>query len=90
MIQDFKNYTKEDQEVWTTLFERQIVNLQDKASTDYLECLEKMSPVLNANEIPNFDKINDWFKTSTGWTIEVVPGLIPVEDFFKLLSEKKF
>lgn len=90
MKQDLKSYTAEDQNVWTTLFERQLINLNTKASDDYMTCLEGMKAVLNASELPNFNRINDWFKSSTGWQIEVVPGLIPVEDFFKLLSEKKF
>ena len=34
--------------------------------------------------------MNSYFKTKTGWQIEVVPGLIPVADFFDLLAEKKF
>lgn len=90
MIQDVNQYTKMDQKVWSTLFNRQIENLQDKSCVEYLACLKKMEPVLNANDIPTFNKINEWFKNSTGWTIEVVPGLIPVDEFFKLLSEKKF
>ena len=49
-----------------------------------------MSEFLNGSEIPNFNKINKWFLNKTGWQIEVVKGLIPVEDFFELLSQKKF
>jgi phenylalanine-4-hydroxylase len=79
-----------DQKVWTTLFNRQIENLQNKSCESYLVCLNEMKSVLNANQIPVFDDINKWFKNSTGWTLEVVPGLIPVDEFFKLLSEKKF
>ena len=90
MIQELKNYTKEDQKVWNILFDRQIINLKNKASNDYLMCLNNMESVLNARQIPNFNDINKWFESNTGWQIEVVPGLIPVEDFFILLSEKKF
>lgn len=84
------SYTEQDRLVWKTLFERQQNNLANKSSARYLECLRKMQPVLNANEIPDFTKINQWFESETEWTIEVVPGLIPVEDFFDLLAEKKF
>lgn len=90
MKQYHEKYTAEDVAIWNLLFSRQFENLKDKASTDYLEALEKMNPVLNAQEIPDFTKINQWFKNETGWQIECVPGLIPVEDFFKLLSQKKF
>ena len=90
MIQQMKAYTAEDQKVWKTLFERQIINLQDKACEEYLLCLNEMQSVLNSTHIPEFNQINEWFKTKTGWQIEVVPGMIPVDDFFKLLAEKKF
>jgi hypothetical protein len=33
---------------------------------------------------------NTWFSTRTGWKIHCVPGLIPVDEFFELLAQKKF
>ncbi|MDF3027165.1 MAG: phenylalanine-4-hydroxylase PhhA [Fluviicola sp.] len=90
MEQEFEKYTSEDLAVWSLLFERQVNNLQEKACSDYLESLEKMRKVLNPMELPNFERINEWFKMSTGWEIYCVPGLIGVEEFFDLLSEKKF
>lgn len=90
MKQRYEKYTQEDLKIWNLLFKRQEENLQNKASQTYLDALAQMKPVLNANEIPNFKKINAWFENETGWQIECVPGLIPVEDFFELLSQKKF
>jgi phenylalanine-4-hydroxylase len=49
-----------------------------------------MENVLNKDSLPNFQAINQWFTHSTGWEIQCVPGLIPVEEFFQLLAEKKF
>lgn len=83
-------YTKEDLWVWKTLFTRQKNNIPGKASQAYIDALEHMSPVLNANEIPSFEKINTWFETETKWELQVVPGLIPVQEFFQLLAERKF
>ncbi len=83
-------YTAEDQKVWKTLFERQLINLQDKSCESYITCLNDMSSVLNSKQIPDFNQITEWFKTKTKWQIEVVPGMIPVDEFFKLLAEKKF
>lgn len=88
--QNIKNYTSEDKEVWKILFNRQLNNLQSKGSRDYNAALISMSAVLNADEIPDFLKINAFFESTTQWKIEVVPGLIPVEDFFELLAQKKF
>jgi phenylalanine-4-hydroxylase len=90
MKQIMTNYTSTDKLVWRKLFERQMKNLETKGSQVYLDCLQDMNAILNPNQIPDFKQINDWFKTTTGWEIEVVPGLIPVDDFFDLLAEKRF
>ena len=90
MQQRYEKYTEEDLKIWNLLFKRQKENLQNKASQSYLDALEQMKPVLNADELPNFDKTNQWFEKETGWQIECVPGLIPVEDFFELLAKKRF
>ncbi|MES2748295.1 MAG: phenylalanine 4-monooxygenase [Bacteroidota bacterium] len=90
MNQHYEKYTDNDQEIWNLLFSRQFENLKDKASADYLAALEKMAPVLNVKAIPNFKDIDAWFESETQWTIACVPGLIPVEDFFELLSKKQF
>lgn len=90
MTQDYSKYTDEDRKVWKTLFERQQENLPGKAHPEYLNCLDQLSDVLNPDEIVNFDKLNEYLMAQNGWSVVVVPGLIPVDDFFKLLSEKKF
>lgn len=90
MRQQFEKYTKEDFLVWKTLFERQVVNLKDKACEEYLQALDDMGEVLNADSIARFTEINQWFESRTGWEIYCVPGLIPVDEFFDLLSRKKF
>lgn len=83
-------YTNEDLWVWKILFTRQQDNIPGKASQAYIDALEHMSPVLNAEEIPSFERINTWFESETKWELKVVPGLIPVEEFFQLLAERKF
>lgn len=90
MQQNMQAYTSNDQLVWKTLFNRQHENLKTKGSSIYLDCLSEMEPVLNAKQIPDFKAINAWFENRTGWKIAVVPGLIPVQDFFDLLAEKRF
>jgi len=90
MKQSFNNYTAADREVWKILFGRQKLNLETKGSKAYTESLLRMSPVLNAEHLPNFDLIGKWFKEHTGWSIAVVPGLIPVDEFFEHLAHKRF
>ena len=90
MKQDFKNYRTEDFQVWKTLFERQILNLKDKSCKEYLQALKDMMEVLGSERIAEFSQMDSWFSSRTGWRIQCVPGLIPVDDFFELLAEKKF
>ena len=90
MKQEYNQYTQEDFLVWQKLFSRQVENLQGKSCAIYLNALNQLSEVLNPNKIPNFEELNAVLQAKTGWSIEVVPGLIPVEDFFDLLAQKKF
>lgn len=90
MKQQYDQYTSENHEIWGLLFERQLENLQDKACQDYLDCVEQLTGVHHKNAIPNFRELDSKLWASTGWTIEVVKGLIPVVDFFELLSRRRF
>lgn len=88
--QNYGNYSREDFLVWKTLFERQLKNLQGKAHQEYLDCLDQLKDSLNPNKIPKFEELNEELSSFNGWTIEVVPGLIPVDQFFQFLAQKKF
>lgn len=90
MKQAYEAYTAEDLQVWNTLFARQQDNLNHKACNDYLLHLQEMEPVLNAHKVPCFKELDQMLLQKTGWSIEVVPGLIPVSDFFELLARRKF
>ena len=88
-IQAYENYTKHDQYVWALLFDRQINQLPDLASEAYIEGVELAG--LTSERIPNFiTELNPCLREITGWEVVVVPGLIPVEDFFKLMANRKF
>lgn len=88
--QDYDAYTQEDFNVWNLLFSRQRRILESRAHPAYLNCINQLNSALNADYIPRFTELNQVLSKATGWTIEVVPGLIPVEKFFEFLSEKKF
>ena len=90
MKQQFENYQQADFDVWRTLFERQQINLQERACYQYLDALEGMKDVLKPDQVARFSEINEWFSSKTGWEIQCVPGLIPVDEFFTLLAQKKF
>lgn len=88
MIQEYEKYTEEDFKVWKILYERQIVNLPHAASEAYLEGLKKIH--FTSERIPHFEETSKILNQLTGWGLAVVPGLIDDDQFFQLLSEKKF
>lgn len=90
MIQDYHRYSPEDHGTWQILYDRQIKNLPGKAYPGYLQSLEALLPEMNREEVADFRKIVPRLKEKNGWDIKVVKGLIPVEDFFSLLAEKRF
>ncbi|HLF62969.1 MAG TPA: phenylalanine 4-monooxygenase [Saprospiraceae bacterium] len=90
MEQNYNNYTAADHEVWRILFSRQTENLQDKACPEYMHCLTQMSDVMHRDAIPDFCKMDELLMQTVSWQIEVVPGHIPVRDFFELLAQRRF
>ena len=90
MEQKFTSYTKEDHQIWNILFNRQISNLEGRVCNRYLECLLEMKEAIGGNLIPRFTELNDTLLVKTGWSIQIVPGLIPVEEFFEFLAKKSF
>lgn len=90
MQQNYEAYQAEDHQVWSMLFNRQEKNLDDKAVPALADCLIKAKEALHGQAVPQFTALDQALSKSTGWTIEVVPGLIPVEEFFALLAKKRF
>jgi phenylalanine-4-hydroxylase len=88
MTQKYAAYTPNDFKVWRMLFERQMGQLPGIASEEYLEALKTVG--FNADRIPNFEEVNAILREHTGWSIEVVKGLIPNREFYTLLRDRKF
>ena len=88
MKQHYDQYTPSDFEVWKTLFSRQMTQLPQMASAQYLECLDTVG--FHADSIPNFERVNAILGEATGWSLHVVPSIIPNSEFFPLLAQKKF
>ncbi len=90
MKQAYEKYSSEDHGTWQILYDRQMKNLQGKAYPGFLDCVNELLPEMNREEVADFRKIMPRLKEKNDWEIEVVKGLIPVEDFFSLLAEGKF
>ena len=87
MEQVYSRYTPQDQKIWKILFDRQIKLLQHSAAREYLKALRTIG---FSDTIPRYTELNQQLTQHTGWSIHVVPGLIEVDKFFKLLSQRKF
>jgi len=88
MQQDYAGYTAEDHQVWQLLFDRQMTQLPTLASRAYLEGIKAIG--FTPERIPNYEQTNKRLMSITGWSIEVVKGLIPNKEFFELLLTKRF
>lgn len=86
--QEYDAYTAEDFKVWKILFERQMPNLPKAASKAYLKGVETVG--FSADRIANFEELNLILAKSTGWEVQVVPGLIDDDLFFGLLNNRRF
>ncbi len=84
----YPSYTDDEHEVWKFLYNRQMGFLPNRAANEYLEGVEKLK--LSSDRIPYLKDISNVFYETTGWRVARVPGLIDVEDFFRLISERIF
>lgn len=90
MEQTYSKYSPEDHGTWKILYDRQTKVLTDKGYPRFLDCVRELQPEMGPTEVADFRKVVPRLTEANGWEIEVVKGLIPVEDFFALLAEKRF
>ncbi|WP_205481338.1 phenylalanine 4-monooxygenase [Sphingomonas arenae] len=86
--QGWHRFTDEDHAVWDTLYARQVALLQDRIVTPFLDGLDLLD--LGAPGVPELGRLNARLKARTGWRTVAVPGLVPDEAFFAMLSQRLF
>ena len=82
------HYSDDENAMWQALLERQAKQIPNRASSAYLEGLEKLK--LPATHIPQLQDIDEVLQANTGWQTAAVPALISFGKFFKLLADKRF
>jgi phenylalanine-4-hydroxylase len=87
-LQNDINYNDKDQETWSYLYRKQLINLQDKATYEFLQNLALLK--LPENHIPSLSYVSNILKIATGWEVVEVNDLIKSTEFFELLANKKF
>jgi len=86
--QGYVDYMPAENEVWQTLITRQMDIIQNRACDEFIEGLRLLN--LPLNRIPQCQEVTDALHKSTGWGLEPVPALIPFDQFFQLLANKRF
>lgn len=88
MKQVYEQYSEEDFEVWSILYERQMGHLPSVASSQFLSGLQVVRFL--SKSIPKFSETNDTLRHQTGWELAVVPGIVPDYTFFELMANRRF
>ena len=88
VAQDWQGYSAAEHATWKTLFERQQQILQGRACAEFLSGIHALD--VTAAGIPDFRRLNEILKASSGWEIAAVAGLVPDDVFFALLADRKF
>ena len=88
--QKYSAYTAKDYRIWRLLAQRQMQALKPVAAAEYLHCLHELYPILSPEHPPRFSDLNRALREAHGWSIEVVKGFLPVDEFFSLLSRRRF
>jgi phenylalanine-4-hydroxylase len=86
--QGWDRFTAEDHAVWDALYARQVELLRTRVVTPFLDGLDLLD--LGAPGVPELGRLNARLKARTGWKTVAVPGLVPDEAFFAMLSERVF
>ena len=86
--QCWESFTPEDHEVWDLLFARQVDLLGSRVVSPFLDGIDLLR--LSHPGVPDVEGLNAILEPRTGWRTVAVPGLVPDDVFFAMLSERVF
>ncbi len=86
--QDWTRYTPREHVIWDRLYARQIDLLKGRVVPEFFSGLDLLD--MGRGGIPNLERLSERLMRLTGWRVETVPGLVPVEDFFRHLANRTF
>ncbi len=86
--QKWERYTRSEHAVWSELYARQISVLEGRAAAEFYTGLKSLD--LNVGGIPNLETLNATLYELTGWTVVMVPHLVPDAIFFEHLANRRF
>lgn len=86
--QCWENFTDEDHSVWDLLFARQVELLGTRVVSPFFDGIDLLR--LSHPGIPDVAGLNAILEPRTGWRTVAVPGLVPDDVFFAMLSNRVF
>ena len=86
--QEWDRYTEEDHAIWSTLYARQIRLLERYAAPEFIAGAQALQAT--PDRIPRMEDTNQILKRTTDWQVVAVPGLIPEDQFFAHLANRRF
>ena len=86
--QNWESFTEDDHAVWDLLFARQVELLGTRVVSPFLDGIDLLK--LSHPGVPDVEGLNAILEPRTGWRTVAVPGLVPDETFFAMLSERVF
>ena len=86
--QHWESFAAEHHAVWDLLFTRQVELLGSRVVSPFLEGIDLLR--LSHPGVPELAELNAILEPRTGWQTVAVPGLVPDEIFFAMLSERVF
>ena len=86
--QCWESFTAEDHAVWDLLFSRQVGLLGTRVVSPFLDGIDLLR--LSHPGVPDVEGLNAILTPRTGWRVVAVPGLVPNEAFFAMLSQRVF
>lgn len=81
-------YTDDEHAIWKILYDRQTALVQNRACDSFFDGIKNLG--LSRDHIPQCREVSSALAARTGWGVVPVEALISFEEFFKLLSERKF
>ncbi len=86
--QRWEHFSAEDHGVWDLLFARQVELLGSRVVAPFLDGIDLLR--LSHPGVPELDELNRILEPRTGWRTVAVPGLVPDDIFFAMLTERVF
>jgi phenylalanine-4-hydroxylase len=86
--QCWESLTGEDHAVWDLLFARQVELLGSRVVSAFLDGIDLLK--LSHPGVPDVEGLNAILEPRTGWRTVAVPGLVPDDVFFAMLSSQVF